>query len=415
MLSDAGGPPPSLPAACPLIAVWLASAAAAAGVLRAAALRAQSAARPDGPAPGPAPAAGESAAGAPAPRPGSVVLISPLFGERAARSPHLPFFTRSAAACGVDVVLAGDPAPPPGVLPHAPSVRHFAVTWAELVGRIERALFGGAQLAALRAAKNYGKAIDLKPALCLALPEVCGAYEWWGWVDNDLLLGDVRGMLSADLLGAHDVLCPNAAEHPSHGPLTLLRNSGAVHDLLRRAPLPAVLAPVYNSSEVRYFDEWGAPDWAGGRGLGEAVSLSGLLRAPGAAALRQLAPGAARRALPFAWDHHCHHRPGQGQGPRGLHCVGRRCRGASAAQLKALRRPPPPWPPPRCGLCTWAPPGRRRPPCGAARPEAPCLVGRESRPPHAVRELLYCHFQGGGSPAPSCSRVQRQRLPRQPL
>lgn len=69
---------------------------------------------------------------------------------------------------------------------------------------------------------------DLRPALALAFPEEVKGFDWWGWCDLDVVLGDLDSLL-VPLLGDHDVV--SAEPNGIAGCLTVLRNCSAVDEM----------------------------------------------------------------------------------------------------------------------------------------------------------------------------------------
>lgn len=76
---------------------------------------------------------------------------------------------------------------------------------------------------------------DLRPLLGGVCSERLIGYDWWGWVDLDVVLGDLDRLLPP-LLYRYDVISTDAKG--IHGPLTLLRNVPAVNLLCREGGLP---------------------------------------------------------------------------------------------------------------------------------------------------------------------------------
>ena len=94
--------------------------------------------------------------------------------------------------------------------------------------RVEALVFMGESLEFLRGSEPY-KVIDLKPMIGAIFPEVVGNYEFWGHVDNDLILGNVKKFTPAAVLDKSDVISIYG-DHGA-GPLTVYRNSNFVSQL----------------------------------------------------------------------------------------------------------------------------------------------------------------------------------------
>ena len=88
----------------------------------------------------------------------------------------------------------------------------------------------------------------MKPMLSSFFPEEVRPYEWWGWTDNDLLLGDL-GRTIGDLLLREDVHLLSSLVNKSHGPLTILRASATdellASDRVRGMMRKALSSPTY--------------------------------------------------------------------------------------------------------------------------------------------------------------------------
>ena len=116
-----------------------------------------------------------------------IIVVSYVFGEKAANARYLQMFLESARHSGIDIAIVGFPKPP---FPLPPNVKHVNVTWDQLVDRVSKRLFDGDDLPNLRDAGPY-KVIDFKPLFAHLFPEQVRGYDWWGHVDNDLVLGNV--------------------------------------------------------------------------------------------------------------------------------------------------------------------------------------------------------------------------------
>jgi hypothetical protein len=181
-----------------------------------------------------------------------IVMASYMFDNDKA---YTRLFVESARYSGIDIVLIGDPAPK-FVLPS--NVRHLSVSWDDFVERISNRLFDGAELTQLTNATRYN-VIDFKPAFAYLFPEVVHGYDWWGHLDNDMLLGNVRHFISREMLDEYDWI-PGIGPHDrkivkNWGPFTLYRNYNKTNDLFLQATSP--LRELYDTQEPRYLDEWG--------------------------------------------------------------------------------------------------------------------------------------------------------------
>jgi hypothetical protein len=79
------------------------------------------------------------------------------------------------------------------------------------------------------------KLIDFKPAFGVALADDLVGFDFWGHVDCDLVLGDLRSFATDAVLDANDLVMFRGREFV-HGPLTLYRNCDRINRLFERAP-----------------------------------------------------------------------------------------------------------------------------------------------------------------------------------
>lgn len=215
----------------------------------------------------------------------SVVLFTYVFGVEAAEKRYLRLFLESAAvASGVDIVVIGDVAPPV-----ATPVRHFLVSWSALCDRVQQHILDGHDPTRLRQAADAYKIIDFKPLTATLFPELVDGYDWWGHVDNDMLLGDVRTAVQP-LLGEFDVIS-GIPDHPTWGPFTLFRNIDAVNHLFRNST--ADLRDLFDTDKPVCFDEWG--QCSRRKGL---RSMSAILEADKSLKVY-------RNGFPLTWDGVC--------------------------------------------------------------------------------------------------------------
>jgi len=122
----------------------------------------------------------------------SIIMATYIFGRTAS---YVQMFAESARHSGIDVVIIGSPAP---TFSLPPNVRHVPLMWEELVERVSTRLFEGAELPNLLNVRKY-KVVDLKPFFSFLFPKEVEGYDWWGHLDNDLLLGNVRHSVTEEL------------------------------------------------------------------------------------------------------------------------------------------------------------------------------------------------------------------------
>jgi hypothetical protein len=180
---------------------------------------------------------------------GRIKMATFVFGEKAASKPYLQMFLESARDSGVDIAIVGSPEPP-FALP--PNVQHVPLTWEQFASLVSTRLFGGHPVKNLPKASPY-KVIDFKPLFAYLFPELVSGYEWWGHMDNDLMLGDVRRFLTPEILEQNDII--SGVHKKSWGPFTLYRNSNVTNDLFKLAPGP--LRRIFDNETALFFDEWG--------------------------------------------------------------------------------------------------------------------------------------------------------------
>eukprot|EP00930_Biecheleria_cincta_P021163 TRINITY_DN15741_c0_g1_i1.p1 TRINITY_DN15741_c0_g1~~TRINITY_DN15741_c0_g1_i1.p1 ORF type:complete len:404 (+),score=75.21 TRINITY_DN15741_c0_g1_i1:57-1268(+) len=201
----------------------------------------------------------------------SMVLFTWIFGEEYASKPLFKAFLASAAGCGVDVVVLGDAWPASVARPG--NVRHVNLSWQSLISLLEDKIMGGERLHAMRDAArshNYKKVIDFKPMTNYLFPDLMKGYDWWGWMDNDLMLGDLSTTLLPRLQQSNTDVWNEQVQKPSksnfarsygvcysHGPFTVLRTASAASSLLTREPYREIARLVPRESSIVSFDENG--------------------------------------------------------------------------------------------------------------------------------------------------------------
>jgi hypothetical protein len=188
-----------------------------------------------------------------------ILLVTYLFsdnddveGSNTTLSPLLRLFLKTAATSGVDLCLVGNVrsllASNHYVLPA--NVKFHYISWDDLINlAASRIGFDGT---ALRESRNYYKVIDFKPTLGYLFPDLLHGYDWWGHVDNDLLLGNVRGIVEK-FLDDFDVI-GGIPIHPTWGPFTMYRNVERINTLFFNASLP--MQEIFGLPLATWFDEW---------------------------------------------------------------------------------------------------------------------------------------------------------------
>ena len=203
---------------------------------------------------------------------GKGLLIIPYFGSF---GPWVPLYFHSLAnQTTLDLLLLTDTPPPP--LP--PNVRRVEITFDQLreraAGRLSTAV-------TLHRKRNI---CDLRPAYGLIFEEFVRGYGYWGFGDEDVLYGDVDGMLGPHLDGTVDVVSPGMNGKSGH--LTLVRNAPRTNELAMRDP---AFKEVLASREHWAYDE---TSWRHGP---ESSSFYALVQAAAARGELTVHQGLARR------------------------------------------------------------------------------------------------------------------------
>ena len=107
------------------------------------------------------------------------------------------------------------------------------------------------------------KLCDFKPAYGVVFADLLDGYEWWGYCDVDLLLGDVRGFFTERVLGECD-----RCQYLGH--LSIFRNTEAVNNVFKvQGEYPDLnYQDVFATGDAMYFDEY--------RGMYEKCLVSGI-------------------------------------------------------------------------------------------------------------------------------------------
>lgn len=150
-----------------------------------------------------------------------------------------PLFLRTLGANPtVDFMLLSDATPAP--LPLPANVRLYRVTLAQLLARLRRTvgvrlgtLTPGAAEGKFGSGVSSAKTNDFKPMFGEAFADLLAPYDWWGHLQEDLLLGDLRAFATRALLSSRDVLCPYVAPLNASGVLMLYRNAPHVNRVWR--------------------------------------------------------------------------------------------------------------------------------------------------------------------------------------
>ena len=243
-----------------------------------------------------------------------LVMMTSMFGTNPL-PPYFPMFLRSIQRSGADgIVIGGDAMELKDMLP--PNVRHIPLTWDGLHDLISNKLFNGTPLPGFQAATPY-KVNDVKPLYGFLFREYIREYEFWAYVDNDLIFGDVAGILNP-LMDRYDVLTP-IGHGKTSGPFTAYRNTPQITELFRSIDGDLYYDALNNSTALA-IDEWGQ--------LGGVYSLSMSSVVKKHQSTFQISP-----SFTFGWDG-----PDE-QNPK-LDCVWKQMKDGRAALNKLPHNPP---------------------------------------------------------------------------
>jgi hypothetical protein len=121
---------------------------------------------------------------------------------------------------GLDVIVV-TPQHPGGDLP--PNVHVVQMSAPEIVRRLESAT--GLGLGSFR----WHKLCDFRPFFGLAFADLLKSYEFWGYCDTDMMLGDLSSVLDPEHLSGIDAFSAHSEQFVGH--FTLLRNREDINRL----------------------------------------------------------------------------------------------------------------------------------------------------------------------------------------
>lgn len=175
--------------------------------------------------------------------------MTAVFGGSLA--PTFPMFLRSILGSGVDgIIIGGDEVDLTDIIP--PNVRRIPMTWDGLHELISNRLFDGTPLPRFQAAGGY-KVIDVKPLFGFLFHEYIQDYEFWAHVDNDLVFGNIAGLMNP-MMDEFDVITPLGSMRRTWGPFTAYRNVPEITELFRL--IDGDLYAILNKSRNLGIDEW---------------------------------------------------------------------------------------------------------------------------------------------------------------
>lgn len=153
---------------------------------------------------------------------GKALLILPYFGSF---GPWFPLYLHSLASQHtLDLLLLTD-GRPPGLPANA---RLVEMTFDQMRDLANARLRTPVLLHRMR------NICDLRPAYGLVFEEFLRGYGYWAFGDEDVLYGDVDGMLSPNLDGTADLVSPGTNGKSGH--LTVVKNDPRMNELAMRDP-----------------------------------------------------------------------------------------------------------------------------------------------------------------------------------
>ena len=106
---------------------------------------------------------------------------------------------------------------------------------------------------------NVAKTNDLKPLYGEAFSDLLSGYTFWGYIQEDMILGDLRHFLRPEILNVSDVITPNTGaprKLRANGAFMVYRNTRAVNRLWRSSKSAVAML---STNEYLIFDDWWGP------------------------------------------------------------------------------------------------------------------------------------------------------------
>lgn len=167
-----------------------------------------------------------------------------LVGRWGGWPPWTPLLMRSFSTNpSITFITLSDSPPAAGrLLPS--NVRHVPLSLEGLLVRMRRQV--GCTLRTLSSASSTragsggnhatssSKSNDFKPMWGLAFADLLAGYDWWGYLQEDLVVGDLRAAFDAPLLASSDVVSPFLPPLNASGILMMFRNNAYVNSLWNR-------------------------------------------------------------------------------------------------------------------------------------------------------------------------------------
>lgn len=96
--------------------------------------------------------------------------------------------------------------------------------------------------------KTYGRVSQFRPAFAYIFPEEVAGYDWWGFVECDLIFGNMRSFLKDALLTQYDkIFC--------RGHFMLFRNDEAINILFMKESKKALSYEFAFKKDILFFEE----------------------------------------------------------------------------------------------------------------------------------------------------------------
>ena len=109
--------------------------------------------------------------------------------------------------------------------------------------------------------KNYERISQFRPAFAYIFPEIIEGYDFWGYVECDLILGDIRKFITDDLLNQYDKFF-------KFGHLQLFRNCSVMNTLFMQKTNAALNYKYAYSKDILFFEEiFGMTNIANAKGI----------------------------------------------------------------------------------------------------------------------------------------------------
>jgi len=237
-----------------------------------------------------------------------LVLISWVFGSDYMKQPSFSQFLRSAAGCGADVIIAGDAVPKDVPLPA--NVVNYEISWDEIARALEQHFNDRKPLRGFRNVSlgaRGARTAELRPLSGLLLADQIRGYEWWGWIDVDMWLGDVTKFLrlqDADSDFWSPVLYLHDGRKISLGPFSAVRNVPRMNNLLKQPAYRSMTKTMLEQQVLVNFDEWGENyDPTTRRRFNQ--SFSYVLKHANESGSIRISDWLGDKGAQFGWDGHC--------------------------------------------------------------------------------------------------------------